>query len=169
MATSRKPEAWSPSSWRAYPALHQPEWPDSDRAEAARSRLKGLPPLVFTGEARHQGFPGVVHGGIISTLLDETMGRTALFERAWVMTGRLEVRYRNPAPTGEPLTVLAWATRLRSRSVETRGEVRRADGELLAEGTGLFLKVPEQVKQQAQEAHPEFREYFEAGMPRGEG
>ncbi|HEY8630121.1 MAG TPA: 3-deoxy-7-phosphoheptulonate synthase, partial [Gaiellaceae bacterium] len=51
-ATSREAEAWSPSSWRAYPALHQPEWPDSDRAEAARSRLKGLPPLVFAGEAR---------------------------------------------------------------------------------------------------------------------
>jgi 3-deoxy-7-phosphoheptulonate synthase len=51
-ATSREPETWSPSSWRAYPALHQPEWPDPERAEAARSRLAGLPPLVFAGEAR---------------------------------------------------------------------------------------------------------------------
>ncbi|MFN2464547.1 MAG: PaaI family thioesterase [Candidatus Dormibacteria bacterium] len=123
---------------------------------------------TFVGDERHQGFPGVVHGGIISSLLDETMGRTALFERAWVMTGRLEVRYRSPAPTGELLTVSAWPTRLRSRSVETRGEVRGAAGQVLAEGSGLFLKVPEKVKQQAQEAHPEFREYFESGMPRGE-
>src|SRR5438045_2078974 len=69
---------------------------------------------TFSGDERHQGFPGVLHGGIISTLLDETMGRTALFERAWVMTGRLEVRYRSPAPIGEPLTVSAWATRHRS-------------------------------------------------------
>jgi 3-deoxy-7-phosphoheptulonate synthase len=51
-ATANKPGAWSPSSWRAYPALHQPEWPDAERAEAARSRLAGLPPLVFAGEAR---------------------------------------------------------------------------------------------------------------------
>src|SRR6476659_1537862 len=51
-ATSHEPGAWSPSSWRAYPALHQPEWPDAERAEAARSRLAGLPPLVFAGEAR---------------------------------------------------------------------------------------------------------------------
>src|SRR6187551_313060 len=50
--TANKPGAWSPSSWRAYPALHQPEWPDAERAEAARSRLAGLPPLVFAGEAR---------------------------------------------------------------------------------------------------------------------
>ncbi|GAC1335571.1 MAG: hypothetical protein NVSMB17_18620 [Candidatus Dormibacteria bacterium] len=123
---------------------------------------------VFTGEARHQGFPGVVHGGILSTLLDETMGRTALFERAWVMTGRLEVRFRSPAPLGQPLTVSGWATRLRSRSVETRGEIRGAGGELFADATGLFLKVPEKVKAQAQAAHPEFREYFEGAMPRGE-
>jgi acyl-coenzyme A thioesterase PaaI-like protein len=124
---------------------------------------------TFTGGEHHQGFPGVVHGGIISTLLDETMGRTALFERAWVMTGRLEVRYRSPAPTGEALTITAWPTRRRSRSVEARGEVRGPAGELLAEGTGLFLKLPEQVKQQAQDAHPEFAEYFNAGMPREAG
>lgn len=123
---------------------------------------------TFTGEVRHQGFPGVVHGGILSSLLDETMGRTALFERAWVMTGRLEVRFRSPAPTGQPLTVSGWATRLRSRSVETRGEIRGQGGELFADASGLFLKVPEQVKAQAQAAHPEFREYFEGGMPRGE-
>jgi acyl-coenzyme A thioesterase PaaI-like protein len=124
---------------------------------------------VFTGDERHQGFPGVVHGGILSALLDETMGRTALFERAWVMTGRLEVRYRDPAPTGQPLTISAWPTRVRGLSVEARGEVRGPDGTLLAEGKGLFLKVPEEVKRQAQEAHPEFEEYFNAGMPRDEG
>ena len=43
---------WSPSSWRAYPALHQPEWPDEARAGEALARLKTLPPLVFAGEAR---------------------------------------------------------------------------------------------------------------------
>ena len=46
------PETWSPSSWRSLAALHQPEWPDEQRAEAARARLKALPPLVFAGEAR---------------------------------------------------------------------------------------------------------------------
>ena len=45
-------ETWSPSSWRSIPALQQPEWPDEARAEAARERLKAMPPLVFAGEAR---------------------------------------------------------------------------------------------------------------------
>ena len=43
---------WSPSTWRELPAAHQPEWPDDARAEAARATLRGVPPLVFAGEAR---------------------------------------------------------------------------------------------------------------------
>ena len=46
------PPTWSPSSWRSYRAEHQAEWPDEDAAEAARSRLRSFPPLVFAGEAR---------------------------------------------------------------------------------------------------------------------
>jgi len=43
---------WTPSSWREFPALQQPEWPDAAAAAAALERLKGSPPLVFAGEAR---------------------------------------------------------------------------------------------------------------------
>jgi 3-deoxy-7-phosphoheptulonate synthase len=43
---------WAPSSWRAYPALQQPEWPDPDALEAVRERLRQLPSLIFAGEAR---------------------------------------------------------------------------------------------------------------------
>jgi 3-deoxy-7-phosphoheptulonate synthase len=46
------PPTWSPSSWRSYRAHHQPEWPDEEAAEGARSRLQSFPPLVFAGEAR---------------------------------------------------------------------------------------------------------------------
>jgi 3-deoxy-7-phosphoheptulonate synthase len=49
MATSA---TWSPSAWRAFPAAHQPAWPDEERAEAARAELRAMPPLVFAGEAR---------------------------------------------------------------------------------------------------------------------
>src|SRR5215204_2090067 len=44
---------WSPSSWRSFPALHQPEWPSEERAEAVREKLATVPPLVFAGEARN--------------------------------------------------------------------------------------------------------------------
>jgi 3-deoxy-7-phosphoheptulonate synthase len=46
------PSQWSPSSWRAFSAAHQPEWPDEASVEAVSARLKAFPPLVFAGEAR---------------------------------------------------------------------------------------------------------------------
>jgi len=46
------PSQWSPSSWRAFSAAHQPEWPDDARLESVSARLKAFPPLVFAGEAR---------------------------------------------------------------------------------------------------------------------
>ncbi len=45
-------DAWSPSSWRAKPAMHQPVWPDHADLERATKTLGDLPPLVFAGEAR---------------------------------------------------------------------------------------------------------------------
>jgi 3-deoxy-7-phosphoheptulonate synthase len=43
---------WSPSSWRAFDAAQQPEWPSAERVEAVREQLAALPPLVFAGEVR---------------------------------------------------------------------------------------------------------------------
>ena len=116
----------------------------------------------FVGEPRHQGFPGVVHGGLLSTILDETMGRTALFSRTWVMTAKLEVRYRSPAPTGQRLTCRAWLTRGRRDSFESRGEVTLDDGTVLADARGIFLRTPPEVIEQAAEAHPELGAYFKS-------
>ena len=55
---------WSPSSWRERRALHQPDWPDAERADAVRTRLAKLPPLVFAGEARalRAALAGVAEG-----------------------------------------------------------------------------------------------------------
>src|SRR5919201_351552 len=61
---------WSPSSWRAFPALHQPGWPSEERAEAARARLAGVPPLVFAGEAR----------GLRAALAEVAAGRAFLLQ-----------------------------------------------------------------------------------------
>src|SRR5690242_11203739 len=52
----------------------------------------------YTPEPAFQGFPGVAHGGIIATLLDETLNRMAVMEKRWLMTARLEIRYRLAAP-----------------------------------------------------------------------
>ena len=43
---------WSPSSWREFPSVQQPDWPDAAALDAAVKQLSTMPPLVFAGEAR---------------------------------------------------------------------------------------------------------------------
>jgi acyl-coenzyme A thioesterase PaaI-like protein len=116
----------------------------------------------FTGEERHQGFPGVIHGGILATLLDETMGRVTLLDRRWVMTGRLDLRYRAPTPIGVPLHICAEATDDRPRMVRVRGWITLADqpNNILCEAEGLFLPLPEEVRKQATVDWPGLLGYF---------
>jgi 3-deoxy-7-phosphoheptulonate synthase len=55
---------WSPSSWRAYTAAQQPDWPSDEVVESVRGRLAAMPPLVFAGEARalREGLASVAEG-----------------------------------------------------------------------------------------------------------
>ena len=71
----------------------------------------------FTPDAQFQGFPGVAHGGILATLLDETLSRTATAAGRWMMTGRLEVRYRTRRAAGSALRISARAVSSRARMV----------------------------------------------------
>ncbi|MGA0152479.1 MAG: class II 3-deoxy-7-phosphoheptulonate synthase [Ilumatobacteraceae bacterium] len=43
---------WSPSSWRSFPAVQQPDWPDEGDLDRALKQISSYPPLVFAGEAR---------------------------------------------------------------------------------------------------------------------
>ena len=50
----------------------------------------------FLGRQEHQGFPGYVHGGVITALLDEVMSRVFLLKNRWTMTARIDIRFRQP-------------------------------------------------------------------------
>ncbi len=98
----------------------------------------------FTPREEHQGYPGVMHGGLITSLLDETIGRTAIAGDLWCMTARLEVRYHKPIPIGEPLKVIGEITKKSGRLLQGRGEIRSVQGDqLLAEATGTYIKIPD--------------------------
>jgi uncharacterized protein (TIGR00369 family) len=86
------------------------------------------------------GAPGIAHGGIVATLLDEVSCATVAFVRdQWVVTGELAVRFERPVPVGAPLAVSARIvddTHARYAVVEG---VVEADGTLLARSTGKFF------------------------------
>lgn len=116
----------------------------------------------FFPEATFQGFPGVVHGGILASLLDEALSRTALLHGEWVMTGRLEVRFRQPAPVGQWLRISAEIEQRRARMVMARGTIVLAadPAVVVAEARGTFLPYPEELRQEALRVYPGLQGFF---------
>jgi acyl-coenzyme A thioesterase PaaI-like protein len=108
-----------------------------------------------------QGFPGVLHGGVLATMLDETMSRTGAMRQEWLMTGKLEIRYRRPAPVDQPLRVWGQILRERRGAIDATGAVELLDGTVLAEGRGMFLRLPEKVAGEAVSEYPEFINYWD--------
>jgi acyl-coenzyme A thioesterase PaaI-like protein len=96
---------------------------------------------VFTAEREHQGYPGYVHGGVVTSLLDEAMGWATYGNGIWALTGKLELRFRDIVPTGEPLTVRARIARDRGRTLDLVAELRDGGDKLLAEATGLLFRA----------------------------
>jgi acyl-coenzyme A thioesterase PaaI-like protein len=102
----------------------------------------------LTAADHHQSWPGVLHGGIIAAVLDETIARVAFLYDRWVHTARLVTRYVKPAPLGEPLRATGELARDARLLMEMRGKlVLAATGEVLAEAQGTFVPLPEETRQ----------------------
>ena len=98
----------------------------------------------WTPERVHQGYEGIVHGGLITTVLDEVMGWANYVRQLWAVTGTIEVRFRKPVEVGVPVRVTAWVETISGRKVDVRAEMRRqSDDLLLAEATAIFIRVRE--------------------------
>ena len=85
------------------------------------------------------GWSDKAHGGIIATLLDEVMAWAPSSFDSWAVTAEMTVRYRSPASPGELLVAEGRVVERRRRIYEVAGEVRSADGRLVAEGRGRYL------------------------------
>jgi uncharacterized protein (TIGR00369 family) len=99
----------------------------------------------------HQGYPGVLHGGIISALLDETIGRVLVQRDIWAMTAELKIRFLKPVPLEQPITVIGEMVRLRSRTLEGKGEIRLADGTLAVSAEAKYILLPPERTEQFRE------------------
>ena len=92
----------------------------------------------------HQGYPGVVHGGIVAAMLDEVCARVFMNTDSarFMFSARLEIRYRKNVPVGKPLTLSGKAVRDRGRTAEAIGFIHDEQGNLLAEANVLLVEVP---------------------------
>src|SRR5207302_10595209 len=118
----------------------------------------------FRPEAEHQGFPGIIHGGIVAAVLDEALNRTTMLTDtpAWTMTGRLDVRYRRYVPYGPLLRVRAKLGLQRGRMSQASGYLTLAEDEsvVLAEAHGTFMALSNQVINEIMQEYPGMRDFF---------
>ena len=103
----------------------------------------GVVSCRFTPEPRHIGFEGIVHGGLLATVLDEAMVWAATWAgKRFCVCGEMNVRFRHPVPVGDPLHAEAKVTSVRSRLIETEASLSDASGRVLVEAAGKYVAVP---------------------------
>jgi len=89
----------------------------------------------FTPDKAHQGWPGLLHGGILGCLLDEAMSNIAYATGNTCLTASISIRLRQPVKVEVPLVITAWITRQRKKLIETAGQACLKDGTIIAEST----------------------------------
>lgn len=95
----------------------------------------------FLPTKQFQGFRDIVHGGIIATILDEVMVNGVWLRGIRAVTGKFEVRLKRPARVGERLYFTGKIVGDGDRTVETEGHATTGEGTVIAEASGLLVKV----------------------------
>jgi len=88
----------------------------------------------------HGGAPGLVHGGVVATLLDEVLGHAAISTGVSVVTATLNVRYHAPTPLGVPLRCEGYIAEHSGRGYKLKGQIL-AGTTRTASAEGIFVDV----------------------------
>jgi acyl-coenzyme A thioesterase PaaI-like protein len=107
----------------------------------------GVVETMYTAPEHFQGYPGVLHGGIVASLLDEVLGRAPMgsdpLQPRFVFTARMEVKYRQNVPIGKLLRVVGKTEKSKGRVAQAWAGIYNAKtGELLAEAAATLINVP---------------------------
>lgn len=98
---------------------------------------------MFTGGLEHQSYDGIVHGGILSTLLDEIMAGYLYYKGFSAVTAKLDIRYRQPTPIQVPLKITGKVVSRKRSFYEMCGQITLPDGTVTAEGTSVIKVLGE--------------------------
>lgn len=99
---------------------------------------------LVTFKEIHQSYPNRVHGGMISCLLDEIIGRAIWISEPnmWGVTMNLNVKFRKPVPYNEQLKAIGKITNIKSRTFEGEGKILDNNGNVLATAEAVYFKLP---------------------------
>ena len=100
----------------------------------------------FIPQRHHQGYMGIVHGGIISTLLDEAMVKLAIAMGMPAVTAQIEIRLRKALIIGENITVSAEITKDTKRILEAHAKAVNDEEVIVADAKGKLMKIKNQMR-----------------------
>ena len=101
----------------------------------------------YTPSELYQGWPGLVHGGILSCILDEAMGWVVMLQGINCITAEMQVKLRRPVSINKPLTITSSITRQTRKLIKSKAAITLEDGTLIAEGTATQFVVDSQNKE----------------------
>lgn len=99
----------------------------------------------FRPREEHQGYPGRLHGGIATAILDETIGRAIMIKEegaVWGVSVEITTRFKKPVPIAGEIRAVGRITKNRSRLFEGTGRILLEDGTVAVTATGRYLKLP---------------------------
>ena len=101
----------------------------------------------YTVASRYQSYPGIVHGGILASMLDEVVGRVAIIgdHHHFMVSVRLQVVYRHPVPVETPLKIKGRIVRLSGRLGKAQGEIILPDGRVACEASITLADIPAEI------------------------
>lgn len=102
----------------------------------------------FIPKPEHVGFEGMIHGGVLATVVDEAMVWAASWRgRRFCVCGELTVRFRQSVHVGQSLIVFAQVDYSRPKLIETSGKIMDSANSLIATAQGKYVPVaPDQHK-----------------------
>ena len=114
----------------------------------------------------YQGYPGIVHGGIVAAILDEAAGRSQMYndperQERFMFTASMQIHYRKNVPTEQPLRLVGIAGKIKRRSAQARGEIYGPEGDLLAEANLVLVDIPDSYTQATRMDPGGWRVYLE--------
>jgi uncharacterized protein (TIGR00369 family) len=108
---------------------------------------KGIARAKYVAGEKFQGYKDILHGGIISALLDEVMIKAVIARGILVVTAEIQVKFIKPVKIGEMLFLKGRVTGEQKRIFTAERTVSNSKGEIVAAGEGKFFKVTEEMKE----------------------
>ena len=117
---------------------------------------QGLIETNYTAPDHYQSYPGILHGGIVATILDEISGRALMCDPdapRFMYTAKLEIKYRKNVPTGKQLRIVGRAGKTKGRMAESWAGIYDELGVLLAECNSLLIDIPKEMMNSVEPAY----------------